>query len=96
VILDEPTRGIDVGAKAEIENLIQELSAQGINVLMISSEIEEMERNCDRIIVMRDGRKMGELSGSDIRQDQIMSIIARDHDLFDESEVSTCQTSCPA
>lgn len=95
VILDEPTRGIDVGAKAEIENLIQELSAQGINILMISSEIEEMERNCDRIIVMRDGRKMGELSGSDIRQDQIMSIIARDHDLFDESEVSTCQTSCP-
>lgn len=79
VILDEPTRGIDVGAKSEIETLIQELSSQGINILIISSELEELERNCDRIIVMRDGRKIGELSGEDIKQSRIMSVIAQGH-----------------
>ena len=76
MILDEPTRGIDVGAKAEIEQLIQELAGQGISVLMISSEIAELERNCDRIVVMREGRVMGELTGDDISQDRIMETIA--------------------
>lgn len=76
VIMDEPTRGIDVGAKAEIEELIQELAAQGISILMISSEIAELERNCDRVVVMREGRKLGELLGDDIRQDKVMEIIA--------------------
>lgn len=77
IILDEPTRGIDVGAKAEIQQLIQELSAAGISILMISSEISELERNCDRIIVMREGRKVGELKGEEIRQDTIMEMIAQ-------------------
>ena len=76
VIMDEPTRGIDVGAKAEIEELIQELAGQGISVLMISSELAELERNCDRVVVMREGRNLGELYGLDINQDAIMSIIA--------------------
>ena len=76
VIMDEPTRGIDVGAKAEIEELIQELAGQGISVLMISSELAELERNCDRLVVMREGRNLGELYGLDINQDAIMSIIA--------------------
>lgn len=76
MILDEPTRGIDVGAKAEIEELIQELSAEGVSVLMISSEIAELERNCDRVIVMRDGKVAGEVAGQEIRQDRIMEIIA--------------------
>lgn len=76
LILDEPTRGIDVGAKAEIEALIQEVSANGISVLMISSEMAELERNCDRIIVMREGTKRGELTGDDILQDKIMEAIA--------------------
>lgn len=77
MIMDEPTRGIDVGAKAEIEQLIQELSASGISVLMISSEIAELERNCDRIIVMREGKKIGELTGDDIHQDMIMETLAK-------------------
>ena len=77
MILDEPTRGIDVGAKAEIEQLIQEFSKSGISVLMISSEIAELERNCDRIIVMREGRVIGELAGDQIRQDKVMETIAR-------------------
>ena len=77
MILDEPTRGIDVGAKAEIEVLIQELSKSGISVLMISSEIAELERNCDRIIVMRDGKVIGEVIDQDIHQDKIMELIAQ-------------------
>lgn len=77
IIMDEPTRGIDVGAKAEIEQLIQELSQNGISVLMISSEIAELERNCDRIIVMREGKKTGELICDDINQDRIMETIAK-------------------
>ncbi|MFA9465147.1 MAG: sugar ABC transporter ATP-binding protein [Velocimicrobium sp.] len=76
IIMDEPTRGIDVGAKVEIEQLIQELSKNGISVLMISSEIAELERNCDRIIVMREGKKTGELICDDISQDKIMKTIA--------------------
>lgn len=76
MILDEPTRGIDVGAKAEIEALIQELSHNGISVLMISSEIAELERNCDRIVVMRDGKVVGEITDRDINQDKIMELIA--------------------
>ncbi len=77
IILDEPTRGIDVGAKAEIEELIQELSKSGISILMISSEIAELERNCDRIIVMREGKVRGELIDQDIHQDKIMEAIAK-------------------
>jgi ABC-type sugar transport system ATPase subunit len=76
VIMDEPTRGIDVGAKEEIEGLIQELAASGISVLMISSEIAELERNCDRVVVMREGVKLKELVGRDIHQDAIMEAIA--------------------
>ena len=74
--MDEPTRGIDVGAKGEIEALIRELSEKGISILMISSEMAELERNCDRVVVIRDGRKMGELLGDEIRQDVIMEMIA--------------------
>ncbi len=77
IILDEPTRGIDVGAKAEIEELIQELSKSGISILMISSEIAELERNCDRIVVMRDGKAAGELIDKEIHQDKIMETIAK-------------------
>lgn len=77
IIMDEPTRGIDVGAKAEIEQLIQEFSDSGISVLMISSEIAELVRNCDRVVVMREGKKMGELVNEEINQDKIMQTIAQ-------------------
>lgn len=77
MILDEPTRGIDVGAKGEIEELIREFSRNGISVLMISSEIAELERNCDRVVVMREGKAVEELSGDDISRDRMMEAIAR-------------------
>jgi ABC-type sugar transport system ATPase subunit len=87
VILDEPTRGIDVGAKAEIEALIQEMATSGISVLMISSEMAELERNCDRIIVMREGIKRGELTGEDIKQENIMEAIAGKKTEWKEGEM---------
>jgi ABC-type sugar transport system ATPase subunit len=76
IILDEPTRGIDVGAKQEIERLIKELASQGISVLMISSELGEIIRNSDRVDVIRDGAKISELFGEQISQDVIMNTIA--------------------
>jgi ABC-type sugar transport system ATPase subunit len=76
IILDEPTRGIDVGAKSEIEALIQDLSTEGISVLMISSEMEELIRRCDRIAVLHDGKKVGELVGEEISENSIMNAIA--------------------
>ena len=68
LILDEPTRGIDVGAKAEILKLIRELAAQGLGVLMISSELEEVIEACDRVFVLRDGRTVAELTGEEISE----------------------------
>lgn len=76
IILDEPTRGIDVGAKAEIEKLIYDFSNRGISVLFISSEMAELVRNCDRILVLRDGKLMGELTGREISEKSIMETIA--------------------
>ena len=76
IILDEPTRGIDVGAKSEIEMLIRNLTTQGISILMISSEMEELIRSCDRMAVLRDGVKVGELVGEEISEKRIMKFIA--------------------
>jgi simple sugar transport system ATP-binding protein len=77
LILDEPTRGIDVGAKAEIEKLVATLSTKGTSVLFISSELEEVVRNCQRVLVLRDRRKIGELAAEDIDEDKIMRMIAK-------------------
>ena len=76
LILDEPTRGIDVGTKTEIQKLVVKLAEEGMAVLFISSEIEEMHRTCDRMVVMRDGGKVGELDGGEMNQSTIMSTIA--------------------
>ena len=76
MILDEPTRGIDVGAKAEIEALIAELAQSGMGVLYISSELEELVRNCDRVVVLREGKTAGCLVGEEISESNIMQVIA--------------------
>ena len=76
LILDEPTRGIDVGTKTEIQKLVIRLAEEGMAVVFISSEIEEMLRTCERMVVMRDGSKVGELSGEEMNQSAIMSTIA--------------------
>ena len=61
LILDEPTRGIDIGTKQEIQKLVLDLADQGMAVTFISSEVEEMLRTCSRMAVLRDGQKVGEL-----------------------------------
>ena len=76
LILDEPTRGIDVGTKLEIQKLVLKLAEDGVAVTFISSEIEEMLRTCSRLIVMRDRHIVGELTGSDLNQAQVMKTIA--------------------
>lgn len=76
LILDEPTRGIDVGAKAEIEKLMQRLREKGLAILFISSELEEVVRDSQRVIVLRDRTKAGELTGDQISEEIIMRTIA--------------------
>ncbi len=76
LILDEPTRGIDVGTKIEIQKLVLKLAEEGVSVTFISSEIEEMLRTCSRLIVMRDRNIVGELRGDDLTQANIMHTIA--------------------
>ena len=75
LILDEPTRGIDVGTKAEIQKLILKLAGEGKSILFISSEISEMLRTCSRMAIMRDGEKVGELD-HDLTQENVMKAIA--------------------
>ncbi|MFW7224106.1 MULTISPECIES: ATP-binding cassette domain-containing protein [unclassified Serratia (in: enterobacteria)] len=72
LIFDEPTRGIDVGAKAEIYQLMQQLTQQGISIIMISSELPEIIGVCDRVLVFRGGHIVAELTGDDIESNHIM------------------------
>ncbi|MFW6363168.1 MAG: sugar ABC transporter ATP-binding protein [Spirochaeta sp.] len=76
LILDEPTRGIDVGTKVEIQKLVLKLAEEGVSVTFISSEIEEMLRTCSRLIVMKDRQIVGELSGMNMTQNEVMQVIA--------------------
>ena len=75
LILDEPTRGIDIGTKTEIQKLIVQLASEGKSIMFISSEIEEMLRTCNRMAVLRDGAKVGELEG-ELTQERVMAAIA--------------------
>ncbi len=76
LILDEPTRGIDVGTKIDIQKLVLKLASEGMSITFISSETDEMLRTCSRLVVMRDRKVVGELTGSDLTQSKIMSTIA--------------------
>ncbi|MDR1393044.1 MAG: sugar ABC transporter ATP-binding protein [Bifidobacteriaceae bacterium] len=79
LILDEPTRGIDIGAKADIQNVVRDLAASGVTVIFISSELEEVVRLADRIVVLKDHRVIAELTnGPDVSVDAIVGIIARE------------------
>jgi ribose transport system ATP-binding protein len=76
LLLDEPTRGIDIGAKGEIQRLVNELAASGLGVLMISSELEELVEGSARVVVLRDGRNVAELRGAEISQASIVHAMA--------------------
>ena len=76
LILDEPTRGIDIGTKTDIQKLVLKLASEGMSITFISSETEEMLRTCSRLIVMRDRHVVGQLSADELTQNNIMSTIA--------------------
>ena len=81
LILDEPTRGIDVGTKVEIQKLVLKLASEGMSVTFISSETDEMLRTCSRLLVMRDRKLVGELTGDRLTQSHIMNTIAGGEDV---------------
>ncbi|GGV64512.1 sugar ABC transporter ATP-binding protein [Streptomyces longisporoflavus] len=76
LLLDEPTRGIDIGAKAEVQKLIDELAGDGLAVLLISSDMEELIEGSDRVVVLKDGTVIEELTGSKVTEDALMRAIA--------------------
>jgi monosaccharide-transporting ATPase len=76
LILDEPTRGIDVGAKFEIARLIEQLCQDGMSLLFISSELEEVVRMCHRVAILRDRKVVGELAGDQVSEENVMATIA--------------------
>ncbi|KAB2593240.1 sugar ABC transporter ATP-binding protein [Streptomyces arboris] len=78
LLLDEPTRGIDVGAKAEVQSLIDDLAREGLAVLLISSDIEELIEGADRIVVLRGGAVAGELAGDEVEESRLLEVLA-DH-----------------
>lgn len=80
IFMDEPTRGIDVGAKSEIHNMLRSLSNEGIGIIVISSELPEIIGMCDRVIVMAEGRITGELGVSELTEKNIMMFAAADTD----------------
>ena len=72
IFLDEPTRGVDVGAKAEIHRILRDLARAGVGIVVISSELPELIGVCDRVLVVREGRITGEVSGAEMTEDRIM------------------------
>ncbi|WP_432829851.1 sugar ABC transporter ATP-binding protein [Dactylosporangium sp. CA-092794] len=76
LLLDEPTRGIDVGAKAEVQALIDELAAEGLGVVLVSSDAEELIEGSDRVVVLRDGAVVGMLRGDEVTTEHLMNVIA--------------------
>ncbi|WP_436232595.1 sugar ABC transporter ATP-binding protein [Actinacidiphila alni] len=83
LLLDEPTRGIDVGAKAEVQSLIDDLAGEGLAVLLISSDIEELVEGADRIVVLRAGAVAGELTGDDVEENALLAVLAETGDSDD-------------
>ena len=81
LILDEPTRGIDIGAKAEIQKTIVELAQKGMSCIFISSEIDEMDRCCNRMFVLKDKEIVGTLKGDEISQNTIMKMMAGENEV---------------
>lgn len=80
LILDEPTRGIDVGAKVEIQNLVAEMASNGLSVMFISAELEEVLRVGDRVAILRDGRIVETLPSDELTVDSLLALVARPED----------------
>jgi ribose transport system ATP-binding protein len=78
LLLDEPTRGIDVGAKAEVQALVDELAREGLAIVLVSSEVEEVVEGSSRVVVLRDGGVFTELAGDDVDEDHLVAALAGD------------------
>jgi galactofuranose transport system ATP-binding protein len=78
LLLDEPTRGIDVGAKAEVQALVDELAAEGLGVVLISSEFDEVVEGSDAIVVLRAGRVVTTLEGADVNEAALLAALAEE------------------
>ncbi|MBV9845845.1 MAG: sugar ABC transporter ATP-binding protein, partial [Kutzneria sp.] len=78
LLVDEPTRGIDVGAKAEVQALVDELAEQGLGIVMVSSDLEELVEGATKVVVLRDGTSVAELTGDQVSVDGVMAVIAHD------------------
>jgi ribose transport system ATP-binding protein len=86
LLLDEPTRGIDVGAKAEVQALINELADEGLAIVLVSSELEEVVEGSARVVVLRDGSVERELRGSDVNEEQLLAaLVGEEHSSTDET-----------
>lgn len=86
IILDEPTRGIDVGSKSEIHSVLRELSDKGIGVIVISSEMPEVVGVCDRVVVISEGRLVDDISGDKVTQENIIASISNETEGTKEKE----------
>lgn len=84
LLLDDPTRGVDIGAKSEIYRLLGELAAQGIGVLLASSELPELVGVCDRVVVLRDGRNVASFNTTDSSESDILAAAMGESAVFDE------------
>jgi ABC-type sugar transport system ATPase subunit len=80
LLVDEPARGIDVGAKVEIFSLLDELASKGVAVVMVSSELEEVVENSDRVLALSGGRVAHEFDQPGLTQSEVMSILVREKD----------------
>lgn len=89
IVLDEPTRGIDVGAKVEIQNLVGELADNGLSVMFISAELEEVLRVADRVAVLRAGRVVETMSSDELTVDSLMALVAQPDDLGEAAPPTT-------
>jgi ribose transport system ATP-binding protein len=84
LLLDEPTRGVDVGAKSEIYRLLGELAGQGIGVLLASSELPELVGVCDRVVVLRDGRDVASFSTAESSEGDLLAAAMGESAVFEE------------
>ena len=88
LILDEPTRGIDVGAKVEVHQLIDDLAARGMAIILISSDLPEVLAMSDRVLVMREGRQMAVFDHREATQERVLSAaMGQPGDLFSDDEI---------
>ncbi|MBK8048806.1 MAG: sugar ABC transporter ATP-binding protein [Anaerolineales bacterium] len=96
IIFDEPTRGIDIGAKAEIYQRIRALSEQGVGIIMASSELPELLGMSDRIVVMHEGRVSGELARADATEESIMHLATASSDVAGTGQAQHAEERQPS